>query len=242
MITYILMSKNSVKGYTLLIKWRNGKTRCQIGVSNLGKRMTVDEARAHNSMMNECVEGELCPISVVGSTVYFGGHAYFIQDDIVYRDNESLNVPWNNLGDMLDDWMKKRPFTITPSGEWFRLDIPNVVSETRKAEMVCIRGNFYETIDFSNSPICYDKPMTFPIPENDGRFVPYCHNRVELLRVLNNINRYEDVDKRDYQQLENGNWTITERALSRLYERVVGSPEIKTVKDIKKIIKFLDNV
>lgn len=84
--------------------------------------------------------------------------------------------------------------------------------------------------------------MTFPIPENDGRFVPYCHNRAELLRVLNNINRYKDVDKQDYQQLENVNWTITDCVLSRLYERVTGSPEVKDIMDIKKIIKFLDNV
>lgn len=78
----------------------------------------------------------------------------------------------------------------------------------------------------------------FPIPENDGRFIPYCHNRVELLRVLRQLNRY--VDKQDYRQLENGNWTITDRVLSRL--RVIGSPEVKDVRDIKKIIKFLDNI
>lgn len=82
--------------------------------------------------------------------------------------------------------------------------------------------------------------MTFPIPENDGRFVPYCHNRAELLRVLHNINTYED--KRDYRQLENGNWVITERVLSRLYERVTGSSEVSNVEDIKKVIRFLDNV
>lgn len=45
--------------------------------------------------------------------------------------------------------------------------------------------------------------MTFPVPENDGRFIPYCSNRVELLRVLHNINNYEDVDMRDYK-FENG--------------------------------------
>lgn len=241
MITYLLLPKNSIKCYALLIKWRNGKTRCQIGVNNIGEQITMNEVIANNSAVSESVEGTLCPISVVGSTVYFGGHAYFIRDGIVYRDNESLNVPWNDLGDMLDNWMKKRPFTITPSGEWFRLDTPNV-SEVREAKKVCIRGRFYETIDFSNSPICYDKPTTFPIPENDGRFVPYCHNRNELLRVLRQLNRYEDVDKQDYQQLENGNWTITDRVLSRLYERVIGSPKVKDVRDIKKIIKFLDNV
>lgn len=128
---------------------------------------------------------------------------------------------------------------ITPCGERFRLSIAGR-SEVKEAKKVCIRGSFYETIDFSGP--CYNKPMTFPIPENDGRFVPYCHNRAELLRVLHNINTYEDVDKRDYRQLENGNWVITERVLSRLYERVIGSSEVSNVEDIKKVIRFLDNV
>ena len=83
--------------------------------------------------------------------------------------------------------------------------------------------------------------MTFPIPENDGRVIPYCHNRVELLRVLHNINNDEDVDTRDYK-FENGKWDITERVLSRLYKRVIGSSEVSNVENIKKVIRFLDNV
>ena len=63
----------------------------------------MNEVIANNSVVSESVEGTLCPISVVGSTVYFGGHAYFIRDGIVYRDNESLNVPWNDLEYMLDE-------------------------------------------------------------------------------------------------------------------------------------------
>ena len=242
MITYLLLPKGSTKCYALILTWRNGKTRCQIGFNNIGKRITTNEVRANNSAVHELVEGTLCPVSVVESTVYFGGHAYFIQNGILYQDNKSLNVPWNKLGDMLDDWMKKRPFTITPSGEWFRLDIPGA-AEVKASKRVCINGSFYETIDFdlAKSLLCYTRFMTFPIPENNGRFIPYCHNRVELLRVLHNINNYEDVDTRDYK-FENGKWDITERVLSRLYERVTGSSEVSNVKDIKKVIRFLDNV
>lgn len=242
MITYMLLSKDDTSCYALDITWENGETFCRMA-DNIAIGMTAAEVGANNFMMNECVEGELCPISVVVNYIYFGGHAYFIQDGTIYQDNKCFKVPWFKLADIVNDWMRKRPFTITPCGERFRLSVAGS-EEVKAAEKVCINGSFYETIDFdlSDSLPCYDKPMTFPIPDNDGRFVPYCHNRAELLRVLNNINRYEDVDKQDYQQLKNGNWTITERALSRLYERVIGSPEVKDVRDIKKIIKFLDNI
>lgn len=241
MITYLLLSKDCTSCYALDITWENGEVFCRMA-DNIAIDMTIDEVRANNSIMRERVEGELCPVSVVETTIYFGGHAYYIQDGILSRDKETFRrVPWHKLEDVLNEWMKKRPFTITPCGERFRLSIAGN-SEVKEAKKVCIRGSFYETIDFSGSLPCYNKPMTFPIPENDGRFVPYCHNRAELLRVLHNINTYEDVDKRDYRQLENGNWEITERVLSRLYKRVTGSSEVSNVEDIKKVIRFLDNV
>ena len=242
MITYLLLSKDDTSCYALDITWENGETFCRMA-GNIAIGMTAAEVGANNLMMNERVDGGLCPISVVVNYIYFGGHAYFIQNGTIYQDDKCFKVPWFKLADIVNDWMRKRPFTITPCGERFRLSVAGS-EEVKAAKKVCINGSFYETIDFdlSDSLPCYDKPMTFPIPENDGRFVPYCHNRTELLRVLNNINRYEDVDKQDYQQLENGNWTITDRALSRLFERVIGSPEVKTVRDIKKIIKFLDNI
>lgn len=242
MITYLLLSKDCTSCYTLDITWENGETFCRM-VDTIGIGMTVDEVRANNSIMRERVEGELCPVSVVETTIYFGGHAYHIQDGILYRDKETIRrIPWHKLEDVLNEWIKKRPFTITPCGERFRLSIAGS-SEVKEAKRVCINGSFYETIDFdlAKSLPCYTKFVTFPIPENDGRFIPYCSNRVELLRVLHNINNYEDVDTRDYK-FENSKWEITERVLSRLYERVIGSSEVSNVEDIKKVIRFLDNV
>ena len=242
MMTYLLLSKDSTSCYALDITWENGKTCCRMNVDTIATGMTINEVRANNSMMRECVEGMLCPVSVIETTIYFGGHAYFIQDGTIYQDDKQFMGPWFKLGDILNDWMKKRPFTITPNGNMFQLVIGDT-SEVKAAKMVYINGSFYETIDFdlAKSLPCYTKFMTFPIPENDGRFIPYCHNRVELLRVLHNINNYEDVDMRDYK-FENGKWDITERVLSRLYERVIGSSEVLSVEDIKKVIRFLDNV
>lgn len=244
MITYLLLSKDSKSCYALDITWENGRTCCCMNVDNIATGMTIDEVRANNSMIREQVEGILCPVSVIETTIYFGGHAYFIQDGTIYQDNKQFMGSWFKLGYMLNDWMEKRPFTITSTrnGNMFRLQTADAY-EIKAAKRICINGSFYETIDFdlAKSLPCYDKFTTFPIPENDGRFIPYCHNRVELLRVLHNINNYEDVDMRDCK-FENGKWEITERVLSRLYERVTGSSEVSNVEDIKKVIRFLDNV
>lgn len=243
MIHYEFLSRDYTRCFSLKITWEKEKTCCKMGeiIDEIAKEMEI-EVNTNNSMMREQIDGEICPILVTGTTVYFGDHSYYVQDSILYRDNESLNVPFGKLGDILNDWMKKRPFTITPDGNMFRLQTADAY-EIKAAKRVCINGSFYETIDFdlAKSLPCYDKFMTFPIPENDGRFIPYCHNKVELLRVLHNINNYEDVDTRDYK-FENGKWEITEHALSRLYKRVIGSSEVSNVEDIKKVIRFLDNV
>ena len=243
MISYLLLSRDRKTCYSLEITWENGETFCRMDPDHVADGITTDEVRAHNLMMYEHVDSALCPAFVIDTNVYFGGHTYYIQDGILYRDKESIRrVPWYKLEDILNEWMKKRPFTITPEGNRFRLKTADT-SEVKEVKKVCIKGTFYETIDFTPPDFVsrYNKPMAFPIPENDDRFVPYCYNRNELLSVLHYLNEYEE-DKQDYRQLENGNWTITERVLSRLYERVIGSPNVKTVKDIKKIIKFLDNV
>lgn len=242
MITYLLLPKDSKSCYALDITWENGRTCCRMDVDHIATDMTIDEVRANNSMIREQVEGMLCPISVIETIICFGGHAYFIQDGTIYQDDKQFMGSWFELEDILNNWMKARPFTITPDGNMFRLQTADAY-EIKAAKRVFINGSFYETIDFdlAKSLPCYTKFMTFPIPENDGRFIPYCHNRVELLRVLHNINNYKDVDTRDYK-FENGKWGITERVLSRLYERVIGSSEVSNVEDIKKVIRFLDNV
>lgn len=203
-------------------------------INEIAKEMEI-KVNTNNSMMRDQVDGEICPILVTSTTVYFGGHAYYVQDSILYRDNESLNVPFGKLECILNARMKYKPFKITPDSNMFRLQTADAY-EIKAAKSVCINGSFYETIDLAKSLPCYTKFMTFPIPENDGRFIPYCHNRVELLRVLHNINNYEDT--RDYK-FENGKWEITERVLSRLYERVTGSPEVNTREHIDKIINYL---
>lgn len=243
MIHYEFLSRDYTRCFSLKITWEKGETHCEMGevIDEIAKEMEI-EVNTNNAMMREQVDGEICPVLVTSTTVYFGGHAYYVQDSILYRDNESLNVPFGKLEDILNAKMKYKPFKITPDGNMFRLQTADAY-EIKAAKRVCINGSFYETIDFdlAKSLPCYDKFMTFPIPENDGRFIPYCHNRVELLRVLHNINNYEDVDMRDCK-FENGKWEITKHVLSRLYERVTGSSEVSNVEDIKKVIRFLDNV
>ena len=244
MMTCLLLSKDSKSCYALDITWENGKTCCRMNVDTVATGMTIDEVRANNSMIQEQVEGILCPVSVIETTIYFGGHAYFVQDGTIYQDDKQFMGSWFKLGDILNDWMKKRPFTITPTrnGNMFRLQTPDAY-EVKAAKRVCINGSFYETIDFdlAKSLPCYTKFMTFPIPENDGRFIPYCHNRAELLRVLHNINNYEDVDTRDYK-FEDGKWEVTELVLSPRDERVLGPAKVSNVEDIKKVIRVANKV
>ena len=47
--------------------------------------------------------------------------------------------PWSKLGDILNDWMEKRPFTITPDGNMFQLVVDDT-SEVKAAKSVCING------------------------------------------------------------------------------------------------------
>lgn len=243
MIHYEFLSRDYTRCFSLKIKWEKGETYCEMGevLDEIAKEMEI-EIITNNSMMRGQIDGETCPIYVAITTVYFGGHAYFVRDGILYQDNESLKIPWNKLEDILNEWIKNRPFKITPDGNMFRLQTPGAY-EIKAVKNVCINGLVYATIDFdlAKSLPCYDRFMTFPVPENDSRFIPYCHNIAELLRVLHNINNYKEVDTRDYK-FENGKWKITERVLSRLYDRVIGSSEVSDVEDIKKVIKFLDNV
>ena len=147
MMTYLLLSKDSTSCYALDITWENGKTCCRMNVDTIATGMTIDEVRVNNSMIREQVEGMLCPVSVIETTIYFGGHAYFIQDGTIYQNDKQFMGPWFKFGDILNDWIEKRPFTITPNGNMFQLVVENT-SDIIEVKRVCINGTFYDHIHY----------------------------------------------------------------------------------------------